>query len=206
MLCVATLRYGEPPWMNKFAESLDSWCERHHHPLQVWDDTPRGYPCVKFCERDMLDSFVQSDFQFLLYVDADVWVEPFAVDFPLIEGMSMGTDELHREHDGPWRKWCREHFGVTVKVDFEYSNAGVWLCDRGSAAMMLRHFQPPFIEHFQDQHHWNLATYLAREEGMRFNKLSQSWNHHYSLLQREPANFVHFWGEDKEKSLDLYLK
>ena len=202
---IHTLRFGDAPWLQRIAPTLDAYCQRHGIPLFVWDDTviDPQYPCPKYCEIDMMRAFLDGPSEFMLYVDADILVHPEAPIPELNPGLSMATDELHRVHDGSWRKWCREHFGVTVDVHFSYSNAGVWLCDRESAMRMLAEMQPPYIEYYQEQHQFNLWAYLAAESGMRLNRLPDEWNHSNRIPERpNPTWFLHFWGDRKEEELD----
>lgn len=198
---IHTLRYGQHHWMTVCQNSLDQYASRHGYPIRVWDDTDRGYPSVKFCERDMLESFLNGDSDFMLYVDADVLIDENAPSFPMIPGFGMATDELHREHDLTWREWCLSHFSITVIPEFLYANAGVWVCDRPSARIMLEFFKPPFIEHFQEQHQWNLAAYLASTHGMTYHQLPQCWNHHWTLPSESTPWFVHLWGDNKDEAL-----
>jgi hypothetical protein len=193
-----TLRFGTADWLDVCVPTLDAYAERHGLPLTVWDDTDRGYPCVKFCEIDMLKAFLAGDSDFLLYLDADVLIHPRAPLPELVPGLSMATCQHHRERNDHWRNWCVEHFQLRPDDSFDYSNAGIWLCDREAAKRMLEFFKPPFIEEFQEQHQWNLAAYQATKAGMQFNRLPSEWNRYGEDL--EPSWFFHLWGEQKMRA------
>lgn len=199
---IHTLRFGSAPWLDVCVPTLADYASRHNTPLMVWDDTPRGYPCVKFCEIDMLKAFVAGPNTHMLYVDADVLIHPSAPLPELTDGFQWGTDELHRLHDGTWRKWCREHFGITVPVHFDYSNAGVWICDKDSACRILEQAEPPYIEYYQEQHQFNLWVYLAREGGMTTHQISPIWNWSNRIKERpDTVWFLHIWGDQKLEEL-----
>lgn len=192
-----TLRWGTADWLDVCAPTLDAWCARHAVPLTIWDDTDRGYPCVKFLEIDILKQFLVGKSDFLIYLDADIWIHPDAPLPDLVPGLSMATDAPHREHNAHWTEWCQEHFGVTPE-GFDYSNAGVWICDRAAAKQMLKQMVPPFIEAFQEQHQFCLWSYMATKAGMPFNRLPTIWNRYGE--DHDPAWFRHIWGLEKMRS------
>lgn len=194
---IHTLRFGSAPWLDVCVPTLTDYASRHNVPLMVWDDTPRGYPCVKFCEIDMLKAFVAGPNTHMLYVDADVLIHPSAPLPELTDGFHLATDDPHREHIPHWTEWCQEHFKVTPK-GFEYSNAGIWLCDKESARRLLEQAKAPFVEMFQEQHQFNLWVYLAREAGMTVHRLPSEWNRYGEDL--EPSWFFHLWGEQKMRA------
>ncbi len=196
---VHTLRWGAADWLDACVPTLEAWCKRHGYPITVWDDTDRGYPCPKFCEKDMLEAFLAGDSTHLLYVDADVHIHPEAPVPPLLSGLSMATDCLHAEHQKHWTEWCKEHKGFTPDDMVPYSNAGVWVCDRSAAKSLLKHFKPPFTEFFQDQHEFMAAVYRASKDGMPFNRLPSEWNRYGRDL--EPSWFFHLWGSTKMEDL-----
>lgn len=198
---IHTLRFGTADWLDACAPTLDAYAARHGVALHIWDDTDRGYPCVKFCEYDMLKKFLDGGNSHMIYIDADVLIHPLAPLPDLTEGLSMASCVLHREHDNHWRKWCEEHFKVTPE-GFDYSNAGVWICDRESAKQLLVYFKPPFIEYFQDQHFFNYAVYRATQDGMKFNRLPNEWNQSNRVAERpDPTWFTHFWGDEKDREI-----
>lgn len=192
----------EQEWMKECVPTVKAWAERHGIPITTWDDTPafeHGYPTAKFCERQMMEAFLAGGSDFMIYVDADVWVHPEAPLPPLKPGLSMATDCYHAEHQQHWTEWCAEHKGFTPDGSIPYSNAGVFVMDRAAAKAMLEHFKPPFVEFFQDQHEWNAAVYRAHKEGMPFNELPGEWNRFGR--DYEPAWARHFWSDRKIEDL-----
>lgn len=199
-LQVHTIRYGSPDYLAHCAPTLDAWVSRYGLELVVWDDTPRGYPCVKFCEIDMLQAFLASDADEFLYVDADVYVHP---DAPLpdlsMSGLHAHTDSHHAVHFFHWKDWCAEHCGLEVMPGAGYYNAGVWACDRAAAELILAAVIPPHVEFFQDQHAWNAWVERARQQGLAIRLLPVVWNRWGR--DHGPAWFFHFWENEKLKDL-----
>lgn len=191
-----TVRFGSAEWLAVCTPTLDSWCGRHAIPLHVWDDTPRGYPSIKFCVIDMLRAFLRGDSDWMIFVDADVWVTP---DAPLPDmtalGIHSGGDDIwHAAHLKEWQAWCVLRFGSSPNNP--YRNSGVWLCDRHSAAVMLTHAErPPYHVKFQEQHHWNWWLHLCEVDGVALHRLGSEWNKYGRCV--EPAWFHHFWGNTK---------
>lgn len=198
---VHTLRFGNAPWMDRCVPSLDDWCKRHNLELRVWDDTPRGYPAVKFCITDMLREFLDSDADRFVYVDADVFIHQQAPAPDFGPGFHASTDKWHAAHTDHWRQWCAEVCKSTHDLSgFEYYNAGVFACDQEAAELFLRQVKQPYHEFFQDQHQFNLWLSLARLSGMEFHELDPIWNRYGRDLQ--PSWFFHVWGSDKDRQLD----
>lgn len=204
---VNTLRFGDCPWFADFVPTLEHWCERHGHDLLVWDnpETWEGLPCPKFCEWCMLHSFLDSDFDRLIYIDADVWIHPEAPDFPALPGIAVSTDDHHLLHNPHFNGWCAALYGREFPL-WEYSNAGVWSIDREAAEKLLEVWTPPYVEFFQEQHYFNAAICRAQADlGMTVSRLPSEWNKWAEEMR--PAWFQHFWTLDKnpdaEKLLDL---
>jgi hypothetical protein len=204
-LQVHTLRFGNHAWLRACAPTLDRWCERHGHELVVWDDTPRGYPCVKFCELEMMQHFLASDSDRMLYVDSDVWVHPEAPDFPVLPGIALATDDHHRAHNMHFAGWCAGAYEREFPL-WEYSNAGVWSIDRNAVGKLLTVWTPPYRKFFQEQHYFNAAVCRAQaDHGMVVSRLPIEWNRWSE--DKQPAWFQHFWGEiDKNPNSDELVK
>ena len=193
---VHTLRYGNPPWLAQCVPTFVSWCKRHGHGFTIWDDTPRGYPCPKFCERDMLETFLAGDADRMIYVDADVWIHPDAPDFPVNPGIAVATDDHHRMHNMHFAGWCAAAYGREFPL-WEYSNAGVWSIDREAAGKLLSVWTPPYREFFQEQHYFNAAICRAQADlGMTVSRLPSEWNRWSGDMK--PAWFQHCWGDDQK--------
>lgn len=201
---IHTLRWGNPDWLQLCAPTLDAWCERHNLPLTIWDDTDRGYPSIKFVEKDMLEAFLASDATHFLYIDSDVYVHPQAPAPDFKDGFHATTDDPHIQWIPRWREWCRQTFDEIPNVKFLYRNAGVWVCDRKSAEIFLKHFQPPFHAKVQEQHHFNYALSKAVDDGMVLNDLDGKWNRHAGDLQ--PAWFFHLFGTKKMEAYARFEK
>lgn len=192
---VNTLRFGDPDWLPKFVPTLESWCQRHGHTLKVWDNPTvwDHYPCPKFCEREMLLTFLLSNYERMLYIDADVWIHPEAPDFPKLKGLAAATDEHHAAHNLHFAGWCAAAYGREFP-HWCYVNAGVWSIDRVAAKKLYRVWLPPYREFFQEQHFFNAAVCRAVEdEQMTFTPLSPGWNRWSE--DKKPAWFTHFWGQ-----------
>lgn len=200
-LQVHTLRFGESWWVKACVPSLDQWCSRWGHDLQVWKegDIDPSYPAAKFCEVDMLKRFLESDAEWMIYVDADVFVHPTAPEHP---DLDRAFGFLIR-HDRPSKfsrhfpKWCARHFGDRdhVAPRWTYCNAGVWACDRLAAKQLLANISPPYIECVQEQHHWNWWLALAQRDGMVVQNLPPAWN--AWPAENDPAAFFHLCGRKK---------
>ena len=160
---VTTIRFGNPPWLQRCAPTLNAWCKRHDLELSIWTDETaklKGYPDVKFCEVDMLEEFVKSDYDRLIYVDADIYVHPDspAPDF----GPGMHIRPHGRRVNKPfWLPWCQEHFQRDPIDGGCYRNAGVWVIDKPSAKKLLSVIEEPYIAGIMEQNHFNWWLMLA---------------------------------------------
>ena len=195
---VATIRFGQADWMIECVPTLEAWCQRYSYELKIYGNDYPHYPAVKFCTIDMLKEFLASDAERLIYVDADIWVNPKAPEFPEIEGLAMATDSAHAEHQGHWADWHEKHYGERPE-EHAYHNAGCWSVDRKAAKQWLAEWKPPFIEEFQEQHFSNSAAYRAKKAGMTFNLLDSSWNRWPRDF--EPSWAFHLWGDQKLRDL-----
>lgn len=197
------LRYGDalPEWMRRCAPTLAAWAERHGIETFTWDDGPsivNGYPCPKFCEIDMVEKFLKGENDFMLYADLDIWVHPDAPLPPLLPGISMATDCYHAEHREHWVEWCRTELGIDAPENHPYCNAGVWICDRESAKLLLEAMRStPMVEFFQEQHWLGICVATC---GAKFNLLPGEWNRFGPDF--EPAWARHFWADDKIRDFD----
>lgn len=195
---VTTLRFGDCEWFGKFVPNLESWCRRHGYELRVWDNpfTWSHYPCPKFCERDMLEEFLASEADRMIYLDADVWIHPEAPGFPAKHGICLTTDAHHLVHNAHFNGWCAALYGREFPL-WEYVNAGVWAVTRDAAAKMLRSWEPPYVEYFQEQHFFNAVVCRAKEDrGLITARLHSRWN--MWAGDKRPAWFQHFWAMEKD--------
>jgi hypothetical protein len=205
-LRVYTLRFGKADWLDLCVPTLEKWCARHDYPLKVYGNDPQ-YPSPKFCEKDMLEDFLASDAEFLLYVDADVFVQPDAPEFPLTPGFHVAIDEPFPNWTVSWRKWCWEKMGLRVPDTFRHRNAGVWMADRASAELFLKHFQPPFITGTQEQNFFNAALFKATQDGMDLVDLDPAWNQWKPFRRNDvsPGHFIHLLGKNKLADYDVFV-
>ena len=202
-IAVHTLRIGHIWWMQACAPSLEDWCEAHGHMLTIWRgrDIPRGYPHPKFCQIDMLRSFLKSDATHFFYVDADVYVNPEAPPHPRIPGPGLiAMPDLPTRISRTWPRWARaRHPGFRLRAgEWVYRNAGIWFCDRSAAEAILKHAVPPFFSGCMDQNDWNYWMAMAStKEGMPVHDLPVRWNAYN--YHRGNAHFYHLAGKNKVK-------
>lgn len=197
---VHTLRFGVSWWVQACAPTLDAWCERWGHPLHVWglEDVDPSYPAAKFCEVDMLRKFLAGDAEWLLYVDADVYVHPSAPPHP-----DFSAGGFHIRVDRPSKfsrhfpRWVSRRFKGPVGLarSWRYRNAGIWACDRAAAGAMLAVIRPPYVECVQEQHHWNWWLAQAHHAGMPVHDLPAGWN--AWPAENGKAAFFHLCGQKK---------
>jgi len=158
-LVIYTLVYGSPPWLMDFLPSIRAWCDRIDVPLVEWSEIPADYPSPKFAEVDMIRHFLTGDAEWMMYVDADVYVHPLA-PHPLhndpAPGLYAREDVAGVNVRERWPAWVRQHFNRDPRPEYRYRNAGVWLIDRDTAAEFLRGCSPPFVSGQMEQHHFNL--------------------------------------------------
>jgi len=194
---VHTLRYGSSWWIQACAPTLDKWVKKHNHKFRVWTDhdSKPEYPCPKFVEIDMLREFLAGKSEWLLYVDADVWVDPDAAAHPELKpGFHIMTDPPSKFARG-WKKWATRNFGSQDLSGWTYKNAGVWMCDRDSAQRMLDVIKPPYVACMMDQNQWNLWICQAWKKGMTVHELPMGWNSFSGRMTK--AHFQHIAGRRK---------
>jgi hypothetical protein len=201
---VHTLRFGEAWWVKWCGASLDQWVKKSGYKLRVWkqEDVRPEYPSAKFCEIDMLKEFLQGDSEWLLYVDADVYVHPrtqgFAPGKP--SGRFLIRPDRPSKFSRKFPSWCRGKFGSSDSArGWVYRNAGVWACDRQAAQAMLDVISPPYHEAVQEQHQWNYWLSLAAKNGMKMGDLPKGFNNWPS--EEEPGFFYHLCGRKKYTKL-----
>ena len=143
---IHTLRFGDAEWLRACVPSLDDWCRRHDLPLTSWSDPGDRYPSPKFVEIEMLQAFLAGAAEWMMYIDADVFMHPSAPvpDFLREPGFYIAEDRPSRGARG-FPGWIREHFAAEAG-SWRYRNAGVWACDREAAQRLLEAIAPPFIE------------------------------------------------------------
>lgn len=202
MVDVHTLRYGEHEWLSICAPTLDRWCKSHGYGLRVHGDTFPQYPTPKFCAVDILTDFLSGPSDWMMWVDADVFVMPDTPSLDMLDmpGFHAATDQYHDTHTDDWRDWCQSIYGE--RPPERYRNAAVWLCDRDAATMMLAEAKPPYIEALMEEYQWNWWLVNAMRKGMKFNYLSDKWNHSPKGGSiPDGTRFCHFWGTDKTNEL-----
>lgn len=199
---VHTIRFGDPWWLNLCAPTLDAWCEKHRHPLTVWDQSMINaeYPSAKFCEVDMLDRFLAGDSDWLLYVDSDVYVDSEAPFSPPMESGFWIREDLPGGGPRDFKRWCRRN---NQSIDgWVYRNAGVWFCDRKSAASLRAVISKPYIAGCMEQHQLNAWLRDAASKGLHVGFLSREWN--AWAYESEKAAFYHIAGKKKATRLRAF--
>lgn len=197
---IHTLRYGWSDWMAHCVPTLEAWCKRHNLPLKVTSSFDPSYPHPKFCQIDMIRSFLEGDSDYMMYVDADVVVNQNAPMPPLIEGWQMRPEQ--RAWDNPlWLEWCMDKFGERPPSSHPYCNAGIWICDRVAATQFLAVVEKPYHEGIMEQHHWNWWVMKAVSRGMKFSHLPRIWNSY--PRDWRPAWMLHAYGREKPKWLKM---
>jgi len=196
---VHTLRFGDTPWMRECAATLDAWCKRHGYELIVWDDS-RKLETPKLVQKNMLDFFLKGGNSHMLYVDADVYINPNAPAYPAPDAFSIATDRWHTGHNAPWQKWAEENYGKHKGYKtWDYSNAGVWSTDVANGKKFLAMLRKlKFVEFYQEQHWFNAAIVHS---GIVVERMSSAWNRY--CRDFEPSHFFHLWGEKKEENLAM---
>jgi hypothetical protein len=198
-LDVYTIRFGDAPWLARCAPTLDAWCARHKLDLHIWTDEAariKGYPDVKFCEVDMLEAFLESDADQMMYIDADVIVHPNAPAPAFGPGMHARC-HARRVNNPYWIPWCLEHYHKHPDDGGNYRNAGIWIIDRASAETLLSVIKPPFIEGIMEQHQLNWWIMLAERKGLKVHDLDRAW--HSFPKEWRPAWMFHVYGTTKNK-------
>lgn len=202
---VHTIRFGDAWWVKFCGDTLDTWCSKHSHILRIWkeEDIDPEYPSAKFCEVDMLKEFLSGTSEWMLYVDADVYVSddaPRLFDIPSGGGFLIHNDNVCKLNKN-WGAWCRNRWGSKADIcaEWKYKNAGVWACDRKAAEKMLAVIEKPYYERVQEQHHWNWWMCLAHSQGMVVHDLPEEWNSF--TWRKEKAAFHHIAGKSKYRKV-----
>lgn len=196
---VHTLRFGTAAWLSECAPTLQDWCDRHGYPLKVWGDPGPKYPSAKFVEVEMVREFLAGEAEWMIYVDADVFVHPSAPALPeFAPGFHICPDPPFEHVSGRWLPWVAKHFSARPQ-GWIYRNAGLWICDREAARLFLSEAKEPFIEGHQEQHQFNYWLWRASSKGMSVHDLGREWNRFVG--DGEPAWFFHLAGRKKERKL-----
>lgn len=199
---VHTLRYGDRWWVRECGDSLDRWAERHGYAVRSWgqDAIPSGLPHPKFVVVDMLRAFLSGSADLMLYIDADVLVDPDAPDLPDAGPDPFITIRAHKPDSLASRKyhrWISKHYPNSRRTlrSWRYRNAGVWICNRAAAEIIVAAAVPPFIPGVMEQHQWNQWLSVAEARGVAVVDLPRDWN----MLPGEdaPAFFFHLCGRHK---------
>lgn len=190
---VHTLRYGSPGWLLECAPTLDSWTERHGYPLRIWTDRDAkpDYPWPKFCLVDMWEQFAKGDSDWMLYVDADIYVRH---DAPKINFLEFESELLmprsNRRTNGRYEKW-RRHYGDQAIVRPErwwLRNCGWMAIDKKGVQKLLRVVRPPYRGGTMDEcqvNEWVLQAYV--KHGLKVTSPPKVWHRFH---WRKPPGFM----------------
>lgn len=201
---IHTLRFGNPPWLEECAPTLDAWCERHQMPLIITSTWSDEWPTAKYCVIDMMRRFLEGDNDWMMFMDADVVLHPLAPR-PYFEesGFHVRFDHpfaAQERWQNHWTQWLRDHFNTAPPADWIYRNTGVWACDRASAEKFLAEVRPPYYVGFLEQHQMNWWLIQAgQNSGLRTIDLDVCWNH--TVDDMTPGWAFHIYGKKKIPSL-----
>lgn len=200
---IYTLAFGNPDWMQETLPTIRAWTARHELPFVEWSKLNPDYPAEKFVEVDMVRDFLERDEEWMMYVDADIYVHPRAPHPACAvtegSGFYIGEDRPGRV-SRQWPKWLEGKFDLKIRDGFIYKNAGLWMIDRATAKAFLEHARQPFFEGIQEQHHFNV---WAHDMGDAVKTLPQKWNTMGTKFH-DPAWLYHIAGNRKmEKIAEL---
>jgi hypothetical protein len=206
---VHTIRTGSVWWLDFCAPTMDAWTKRHGHKLRIWTEKEinPAYPDRKFCEVDMLREFLAGGSDWMIYADADMYVDADAPSHPDLDKTSGMVVRIDLSDDAPakWPSWCNERFPHQAKeriAGWTYINAGSWACDREAAARLLEVIEEPYHKGVQEQHHWNWWLVTAWKKGMVVNPLPKEWNQWPHENGR--GAFYHLLGRHKARCLEKF--
>ena len=142
------------------------------------------------------------DYDQIVYIDTDVYILEEAEKLPLVKTFAgvaePNTAETH--------KLYREYY--SLNEDFQYINAGFFICDRNSAAKLGNYMiervrlQKKGKPKNTDNGLLNEFLYL-NDKNFKFNLLNNKWNYwpHFSNTHKIKPNFIHFAGGDGSEYL-----
>ncbi len=209
-----TWHHGNQPWIAALYPNMDSWARRNSIELKIRRQPPVVYPVKVYAQAGMLKSFLESDGEWMIYLDADVMVHPLA-PHPLIdlrqEGLWVMAEPRQKAAAAAWAAWVRQYFQREVNPDYQFCNDGVWLADRTTAERFLEYLSRPMMAGAADQYCFNLWLHDAIADGkVRRRELPPEWNrlpHRPPEVPNIPGWFYHCSGPDKGKALaDLQLE
>jgi hypothetical protein len=199
---VHTIRFGEKWWLQLCSPTLDSWCKRHGHPLKIWtsENINPDYPNSKFCQIDMLRDFVESGDDWMIYVDADVYVDELAPAHPVLSPGFWIREDLPGAGPRDFGRWLRKH--KKSSPGWAYRNAGVWMCDRKSAQTLLETISPPYLVGCMEQHQWNWWLSQSAAKGLHVGFLDGAWNSW--AFENKKGAFYHIAGKKKSQRVEMF--
>jgi hypothetical protein len=197
-MVIYTLRYGGHDWITECGKTMDDWAARHDLPLRVWSHTGEYLPHPKFSVIEMIQDFIDGDFEWMMFFDADAYFHPLAPRPHFSEpGFWIMEDQPSRAPNH-FIGWLRRNFEEKVGK-WKYRNSGVWACDRGSAKKFMAEVGEPFISGWLEQHHFNHWLMEAERVGMAVRSLPAQWNR---LPKDNGASWVfHLAGRRKMRDL-----
>jgi hypothetical protein len=173
------------------------------------DNDPIGYIV---CERLM--HMVQPDYDYVLYIDTDIYIKENAPAFEFKPGLSICFEyDWYRNvsHDERYYKY----YNIT-KEQYKYLNSGVFAIDSETAKFYfdysmkrlhsLQHsncwlWDQDFPNHFQI-HHNDKMNYIGEEWNYDCREITDDAH----TVTFEQANFYHFCGKAKEQFKSTYKK
>lgn len=200
---VWTLRYGDAPWIGECTPTLDAWCVRHGYSLRVAERPPEGLADEKFDVIRMIRDFLDGPKEWMIFVDADVFIHPSAPGWPAVPGFLAAHDKpMSMRH---WNEWLRRFFPAVEARRWTYRNSGVWSLDRKAAQSFLDQvdLSGEWISGVREQHQFNVWAIFAHQRGMPCPVLPPEWNQLAKYESGRAAWFYHLAGDSGKKSFYL---
>ena len=208
--------------VNTAIPSVRAWADRCGYDYAFYDEStvpvtgfftgdnnPIGYIV---CERLM--HMVHSDYDYVIYIDTDIFIKDTAGKFPLSKGLSICFEyDWNRNPSHDIRYFG--YYGVS-KEDYYYLNSGVFAVDRETAKQYYDHsinrlttlehpdcwlWDQDFPNYFQLQHH-DVMNFIGEEWNYDCRSIDDSEH----TVKFTDANFYHFCGKSKEQYRTTFRK
>jgi hypothetical protein len=200
-----TLCYGNNWWIDECLPTIINWCSRHQYKLKIWTDKDVAeLQEKKFIATSIWGKFIESDNDWCIWVDSDVWIQSEApkLTSEMQRGFWLATDPSSTAWAPLWRKWCFDHKLMPApRENWIYRNAGVWAIDKSTAKKLNAIAVPPMYPGVQEQHHLNYWASQLPESMVHV--LPHQWNamvpRSKSLIGWQGGWFVHLLSDKKNK-------
>lgn len=179
---------------------MRAYAERFGMDFKIYDDA-KALPHAGFLKFDIIRDFGRSEYEHLVYVDADVEILPDAPMIPLSppEGILMRGDPWVKKEMHEYVSWANQW--DLKKPPQNYYNAGVFSIGKKAAKLIGSHPIIPRIHHpcFFEQHQLNVVLAMRK---IRVGPLPHEFNFFIKSTKSPPGErcFLHYAQEGK-----LYL-